>query len=104
MERPLEFSARSNALKLLIAMASLVVLNHQMALLGVSARLKPQRQRRNELRGFCFIGVRLGCEPRSFPDGQEGHAVLRSSASINGSIAAAIPPAGIAHYDVLTEA
>jgi hypothetical protein len=42
----LEFSARSNALKLLISMASLVVRSHQMALLGVSARLKPQQQRR----------------------------------------------------------
>jgi hypothetical protein len=42
----LEFSARSKALKLLIAIASLVVLNHQTAPLGVSARLKPHRQRR----------------------------------------------------------
>ena len=43
----LELSARSNTLKLLIAMASLVVRSHQRAPLGVSARLKPQRQRRN---------------------------------------------------------
>jgi len=43
----LEFRARSKDLKLLIAMASLVVLNHQIAPLGVSARVKPHRHRRN---------------------------------------------------------
>src|SRR6266852_5937682 len=42
----LEFSARSKDLKLLISMASLVVLSHQIAPLGVRARLKPQRHRR----------------------------------------------------------
>jgi len=42
----LEFNARSNNLKLLISTESLVVLNHQMAPPGVSAKLKPQRQRR----------------------------------------------------------